>query len=71
MTLSLLAMLVLLMLTIDLGKKAELLTVQDMKEILEVILPKRVITEKDVIELIKEKHIARHSAKMSHHRINK
>jgi hypothetical protein len=37
MTLSLLALLVLLMLTIDLGKKAELLTVQDMNEILEVI----------------------------------
>ena len=57
MTLSLLAMLVLLMLTIDLGKKAELLTVQDMKEILEVILPKKVITEKDVIELDSKKNI--------------
>ena len=50
-------MLVLLMLTIDLGKKAELLTVQDMKEILEVILPKKVITEKDVIELDSKKNI--------------
>ena len=44
MALSLLAMIFLLMLVMDLGKKAELLTVQDVKEILEVILPKRVIT---------------------------
>ena len=34
MALSLLAMLALLMLVMDLGKKAELLTVQDVKEIL-------------------------------------
>jgi hypothetical protein len=34
MALSLLAMLILLMLVMDLGKKAELLTFQDVKEIL-------------------------------------
>jgi predicted nucleic acid-binding protein len=58
------------MLVMDLGKKAELLTVQDVKEILEVILPKRVITEKEILEIIEEKHRARYSARMSHHRRN-
>ncbi len=43
MALSLLVMLVLLMLVMDLGKKAELLTFQDLKEILEVMLPKKEI----------------------------
>ena len=71
MTISLLAMLVLLMLVMDLGKKAELLTVQDMKEILEVILPKRLITEREILEIIEGKHRARYSARMSHHRRNR
>ena len=70
MALSLLAMLVLLMLVIDFGKMAELLTVQDVKEILEVMLPKRVITEKEILEIIEEKHKARYSARMSHHHRN-
>lgn len=52
MALSLLAMLVLLMRVMDFGKMAELLTVQDVKEILEVMLPKRVITEKEILEII-------------------
>jgi len=34
------------MMVLDLGEKAELLTVQDVKEILEVMLPKRVIKER-------------------------
>jgi SRSO17 transposase len=45
-TLSLLVIFILLMLTMDLDKKAKLLTVQDMKEIIEAILPKKTITEK-------------------------
>ncbi len=70
-TISLLAMLVILMLNIDMGKKAELLTVQDVKEILEVTLPKNTISKKDILKLIKEKHEARYSAKKSHHRRNR
>lgn len=70
MALSLLAMLVLLMRVMDFGKMAELLTVQDVKEILEVMLPKRVITEKEILEIIEEKHKARYSARMSHHHRN-
>ena len=64
-------MLFLLGLAIDLGEKAPLLTVQDVREILEVILPKREFSEKDVIEWIERKHKARYSAKQSHHRRNK
>jgi len=69
-TISLLAMLLILMLTIDMGKRAEFLTVQDAKEILEVILPKRKVGKREIIRLIKEKHKARESARRSHHRRN-
>ena len=61
---SLLSMLTILMLTIDLGKKAQLLTVQDVKEILEEILPKREITEMGVLNLIEKKHKARYFFKL-------
>ncbi|PXF62071.1 MAG: hypothetical protein C4B59_00170 [Candidatus Methanogaster sp.] len=70
MALSLLAMLALLMIVMDLGKKAELLTVQDVKEILEVMLPKKEITEREILKIIEEKHKAQYSARMSHHRRN-
>ena len=61
---SLLAMLTILMLTIDLGKKAQLLTVQDVKEILEEILPKRDIAEMEILNLIEGKHKARYFFKL-------
>lgn len=64
----LLAMLALLMMQIELGSKADLLTVQDIKEILEVILPKRIIDDQLLLEIIKAKHKARFSARESHHR---
>lgn len=70
-TMTLLAMLVILMLAIDMGKRAPLLTVQDVKEILEVIMPKNNITDREVLDLIKEKHKARYSARKSHHRRNR
>ena len=54
-----------------LGKKAEFLTVQDAKEILEVIMPKRTITHEEFMELILEKHKRRLSARRSHHKRNK
>lgn len=68
MTMTLLAMLFLLTLAIEWGKKAPLLTVQDVREILEVILPKKKFSKKDVTDWIKRKHLARYSAKQSHHR---
>jgi len=71
MTMTILAMLYLLLLTLQLGKKAEFLTVQDAKEILEVIMPKRKITREEVVKIILEKHKRRLSARQSHHRRNK
>ncbi len=71
MTMTLLAMLYLMSLTIDLGKKAEFLTVQDVKEIFEVIMLKRIVTNEELLQLILEKHKARESARRSHHRRNK
>ena len=65
---SLLAMMVLLTMNIELGRKADFLTLQDVKEILEVIMPKRKISQEELIELIKAKHKARYSARKSHHR---
>ena len=67
-TMSMLAMLVMLMLNIDMGKKADMLTVQDVKEILEVILPQKVFVGDDLLGLIKKKHNARYSSRKSHHR---
>jgi len=71
MTMTTLAMLYLLLLTLQLGEKAEFLTVQDAKEILEVIMPKRKITREEVVKIILEKHKRRLSARQSHHRRNK
>lgn len=70
MTMTLLAMLLLLLLTLDMGEKAEFLTVQDVKEILEEILPKREVTDEELLSLILEKHKRRESARRSHHRRN-
>ncbi len=71
MTMTLLAMLYLMSLSIDLGKKADFVTVQDVKEILEVIMPKQTVTKQELLHLILEKHKARLSARQSHHRRNK
>ena len=71
MTMTLLAMLYLMSLTIDLGKNVEFLTVQDVKEIFEVIMPKRKVTSEELLQLILEKHKRRLSARLSHHRRNK
>ena len=71
MTMTLLAMLYIMSATIDLGKKAEFLTVQDMKEVFEVIMPKRKITNEEILRLILEKHKVRLSARRSHHRREK
>jgi SRSO17 transposase len=70
-TLSILAMLYLMVLSIDLGKKVDFLTVQDVKEIFEVIMPKRHVTSEELKQLILEKAKRRLSARLSHHRQNK
>ena len=71
MTMTLLAMLYIMLITIDIGKKAEFLTVQDVKEIFEVIMPKSNITSEEILHLILKKHKRRLSARRSHHRRNK
>jgi len=65
---SLLAMLAVLMMQLELKTKADMLTLQDVKDILEVIMPQREIGEREILKIIKEKHKARLSASESHHR---
>ena len=67
---TLLAMLFILEITVKWGKKAEMITVQDVKEVLEVILPRKKVTEKEILAIIQGKHQARLSARKSHHRRN-
>jgi SRSO17 transposase len=68
MTMTILAMLFLLELQLDWKPKAPELTLQDVREILEVILPKREITPEDILKLIEQKHKAKLSARRSKHR---
>lgn len=68
MTMAILAMLFLLELQLDWKPKAPNLTIQDVREILEVILPKRKITPEKILKLIQQKHKARLSAQRSKHR---
>jgi len=70
LTMVLLAMLFPLILQLKWKDKAPMLTIQDVREILEVILPRRRITNQDILEIIKEKHKARESARRSHHKKN-
>jgi len=67
---TLLAMLFILQMVVKWGRKAESMSVQDVKEILEVILPHKKITEKEILAIIEQKHQARLSARKSHHRRN-
>jgi SRSO17 transposase len=67
---SLLAMLAMLTMKIKMGDKADMLTIHDVKQILENILPRKEFTRQDILQQIKEKHRARLSAKESHHRRN-
>jgi len=68
MTMTILAMLYLMVLSIDLGKKVDFLTVQDVKEIFEVIMPKREVSSEELLALLYEKHKRRLSARKSHHK---
>jgi SRSO17 transposase len=65
---SLLAMLAVLMMQLELKVKADMLTWQDVKDILEVIMPQREIGEREILKIIKAKHKARLSASESYHR---
>jgi len=52
------------------GTKAELISVQDIKEVLEVILPRNNIKEEEILAILLQKQRARLSARKSHHRRN-
>lgn len=67
-TMTILAMLFLLELQLDWKPKAPNLTFRDVREILEVILPKREITPKEILKLIEQKHKAKLSARRSKYR---
>jgi len=68
MTMTILAMLFLLELQLDWQPKAPYLTIQDVREILEVILPKREMNPDEILKIIQQKHKARSSARRSKHR---
>ena len=70
MVMTLLAMLFILQMTVKWGEKAEMMTVQDVKYVLELIMPKKNVTEKEILAIIEGKHQARLSARKSHHRRN-
>jgi SRSO17 transposase len=67
----LLAMLFLLELQFTWKEQAPQLTVQEVREILEGILPRREITAEEIIRLLEQKHKARRSARNSHPRRQK
>ncbi len=71
MTMTMLAMLLLLEMKIGLGDKCPDLTVQDVRDILQRTLPKRKVTEDDFRKLLEEKIKRRKSARNSRHRKNK
>jgi SRSO17 transposase len=62
------AMLFLLEMQDEWKLKAPLLTLTDVREIFEVIMPKRRVNDKEILKLIEQKHKARYSAKLSHHK---
>jgi len=62
------AMLFLLEMQDEWKLKAPLLTLTDVREIFEVIMPKRRVSDRDILKLIEQKHKARYSAKLSHHK---
>ncbi len=62
------AMLFLLEMQDEWKLKAPLLTLTDVREILEVVMPKRKVSDGEILKLIEKKHKARYSAKLSHHK---
>ena len=66
MTMTLLAMLFLLQLTLNFREKAAMLTLQDAREILEQFLPRKSYSPSEFIKVLEQKHQARLSAQRSH-----
>jgi SRSO17 transposase len=66
MTMTLLAMLFLLQLTLNFRPQAPMLTLQDVREILEEFLPRQSYSPAEFIKRLAQKHQARLSARQSH-----
>jgi len=71
MTMTMLAMLLLLEMKIDLEDKTPDLTIQDVRDILKQTLPKKEVTKNEFRRLLNKKIKRRKSAKKSRHRKNK
>lgn len=65
MTMTMLAMLFLLTLRKNLVAQAPMLTLQDAKQILEMILPKKTLTLEEAVKIIEKKHLNRYSSRNS------
>jgi SRSO17 transposase len=65
MTMTMLAMLFLVTLRKNLGVKAPMLTLQDAKQILEILLPKKSLTLEDAVKIIEKKHWNRYRSRNS------
>ena len=65
MTMTMLAMLFLVTLRQNLGVQAPMLTLQDAKQILEILLPKKSLTLEDAVKIIEMKHWNRYCSRNS------
>jgi SRSO17 transposase len=65
MTMTMLAMLFLVTLRTNLVSQAPMLTLQDAKQILEILLPKKTLTPEDVVNIIQKKHLNRYCSRNS------
>ena len=68
MAMTMLVILFLLAMVIDMGAKAPMLTLQDVRYVLDAILPKKEVTKEVILESILDSHKARMSARRSHHK---
>ena len=65
MTMTMLAMLFLVTLRKSLVAQAPMLTLQDAKQILEILLPKKSLTLEDAVKIIEKKHWNRYCSRYS------
>ena len=65
MTMTMLAMLFLVTLRKNLASQAPILTLQDAKQILEILLPKKNLTLEDAVKIIEQKHWNRYCSRSS------
>jgi SRSO17 transposase len=65
MTMTMLAMLFLVTLRARLLPQAPMLTLQDAKQILEIVMPKKTLTLKDALNIIENKHLNRYRSRNS------